>query len=310
MRTPGLASSCLAAVAFALAVACAKRGPRDVGGRALPSELGAGPGAAGARDADGGPPRVIAMPVAKGLKPRPLLRVTARALATDATHVYFGDSSDDTLCALEKNPPEGARLEPTRIARRAPISGALSVDSHDAVLVSIASPGDVVLRVPVGGGAPTTIRNRGIFTSVAAAGGDVFFTEARGSGGVLTRVTGTTAAQLATFEGAPRGLAVDADDVYVATSSGLEETPRARGPVSELASGAAFASPQLGGAWVYATAVNPKTRARALVRVKKTGGPTRDGGDRRARRPNRNPSRDRLLVRRRASRAPRVIGGR
>ena len=310
MRAPGLASSCLAAVAFALAVACAKRGPRDVGDRAHPSDLRTGSGAAGARDADGGPPRVVATPAAKGLKPRPLLRVNARALTTDATHVYFGDSTDDTLCALEKNPPAGARLEPTRIARPAPIAGALSVDAHDAVLVWIASPGDLVLRVPIGGGAPTTIRDRAIFTSVAAAGGDVFFTEARGSGGVLTRVTGTTAAQLATFEGTPRGLAVDPDDVYVATSSGLEEAPRARGAVSELASGAAFASPQVDGAWVYATAVDPKSRLPRARPGEEDGRAARDGSERRAQRPDRDPSRHRLLVRRRTSRAPRVIGGR
>lgn len=272
-RRARLASWCVATVAFTLAVACAKRGPRDVGNRAPPSELGADAGAAAARDVDGGPPRVVATPAAKGLKPRPLVRVDARALATDATHVYFGDSTADTLCALEKNPPEGARAEPTRIARPAPIAGALSVDSHDAALVWIASPGDLVLRVPIGGGAPTTLRDRAIFTSVTAAGGDVFFTEARGSGGVLTRVTGTTAAQLATFEGAPRGLAVDTDDVYIATSSGLVEAPRARGAVSELASGRAFASPQVDSAWVYATAVDPTSRSRALVRVKKTGGP-------------------------------------
>ena len=208
-----------------------------------------------------------------GLKPRPLVHVDARALATDATHVYFGDASDDTVCALEKNPPEGARVEPTRIARPAPIAGALSVDSHDAALVWIASPGDLVLRVPIGGGAPTIIRDRAIFTSVAAAGGDVFFTEARGSGGVLTRVTGTTAAQLATFEGAPRGLAVDTDDVYIATTSGLEAAPRSRGAVTELAGGRSFASPQVDSVWIYATAVDPKSRARALVRVQKTGGP-------------------------------------
>ena len=262
-------TSAFAALAFASA--CSKQqGPRDLGNKAR-AELDEG--AASTRDGSAeGSDRVLASPVAMGRKPRELVRANSRAITTDAAHVYFGDSADDTLCSLEKMPAEGAKNEPVRLARRAPVAGALSLDAHDAALAWIGNPGDVVLRVPVAGGTPTTIRDRGIFTDVAASGGDVFVTEARGTSGTLTRVTGTTAAQLATFDGTPRGIAVDAATVYVATSSRLVSSPRTRGEVSELARGSAFASPQLDGGWLYATAAHPTERGRIVVRVKTTGG--------------------------------------
>ena len=265
------AATCLAAAALALtfAGACAKRGPRDLGSPGAAAEL-----STGALDADARPDRarahVPAAPTARGTTPRVLVRVEARALATDATHLYFGDVAGDTLSAVEKQ--AGAVREATRIARRAPIPGGLSFDADDAALAWIANPGDAVLRVPAAGGAPITIRDRAIFTDVVASAGDVFVTEARGTGGVLTRVTGTTAAELASFEGSPRGLAVDGDAVYLATSSGLLATTRARGVVTSLASDGAFASPFVDGPWLYATRADPARHARDLVRVGRTGG--------------------------------------
>lgn len=264
----------LASAVLACLVACAKRGPRDVGNQNPRSEFVDGPGGVRARDASaGGPDRVVATPAPLGRRPREIAKVNSRALVTDATHVYFGDSDDDTLCSLEKMPAEGAKSEPVRLARRAPVAGGLALDAHDAALAWIASPGDVVLRVPTRGGVPTTVRDRGIFTDVAASSGDVFVTEARGAGGTLTRVTGTTAAQLASFEGTPRGIVVDGDHVYVATSTRLLSSPRTRGETAELARGTAFGSPQLDDGWLYATAASTSTRARVVVRVKKTGGP-------------------------------------
>jgi hypothetical protein len=89
---------------------------------------------------------------------------------------------------------------------------------------------------------------------------------------VLTRVTGTTATVLASTEGSPRGIAVDAEHVYVASTTRLARTLRQRGDATELAKGAGFANPQLDDTFLYATAVDPKSRARRIVRVKKTGG--------------------------------------
>ncbi|MBX3202311.1 MAG: hypothetical protein KF894_29550 [Labilithrix sp.] len=265
------ASTCLAAAALALTVAtaCAKRGPRDLGSPGSAAELSTG---ALDRDGDRARPYVAAAPTARGTTPRVLVRVEARALATDATHLYFGDAAGDSLSSVEKLPARGAARERTKIARRAPMPGGLALDADDAALVWIASPGDAVLRVPAAGGAPVTIRDRAIFTDVVASAGDVFVTEARGTGGVLTRVTGTTAAELASFEGSPRGLAVDGDAVYLATSSGLLSTTRARGVVTSLARGGAFSSPFVEGPWLYATRADPALRGRALVRVRRTGG--------------------------------------
>jgi len=260
----------LASALIACTGACSKRGPRDLGDKAR-AELEGSAGGPGATA--NGTEHVIQTPSPMSRKPRELAKASSRAIVTDATHVYFGDSSDDTLCSLEKMPAEGAKSEPVRIARRAPVTGALALDAQEAALAWIGNPGDIVLRVPVGGGVPTTIRDRGIFTDVAASAGDVFVTEARGSNGTLTRVTGTTAAQLAAFDGTPKGLLVDADAVYVATSSVLLSSPRTRGEVSELARGSAFASPQLDGGWLYATTTHPTGRGRIVVRVKRAGGP-------------------------------------
>lgn len=274
MSTTRAPSACtrlaVAALTLAFAAACARRGPRDLS-QGSAAELNRAAIDAGRLD-DRGRPHVVAAPSAMGTTPRVLVRAEARALATDAERLYFGDAAGDALSALEKRPAGGAAREPTRIARRAPTPGGLSFDADDGALAWIASPGDVVLRAPAGGGAPTTIRDRAIFTDVVASAGDVFVTEARGTGGVLTRITGTTAAELASFEGTPRGLAVDGDAIYVATSSGLLATTRARGGVASLASGAAFASPLVDGPWVYATRAEPSGRSRALVRVKRTGG--------------------------------------
>jgi hypothetical protein len=262
-------SSSLVFLVLCCTVACTGRHPRDVSNQNPRSELVDGPGSPGpTRDAGSalGVDRVIARP-AVGLAPREIAKASARAIVTSPTHVFFGDSEDDALYALSK---KGG--SPMRIARRDPMPGALAIDTDSSTLAWIGSPGDVVLRVPTNGGTVTTVRDRGIFTDVAASGGDVFFTEARDEAGILTRVTGTTAARLAAVEGAPRGIAIDAQHVYLATSSRLAVTPRTRGEVIDLATGAAFANPLLDETWLYATAVDPKSRVREIVRVKKTGG--------------------------------------
>ena len=272
-RAIGLTSIVLTS-AILSAGGCARRGPRDVGNQNPRSEFVDGPnGPSRAHDAGAEPERINAATSPAGRTPRPVANAETRVLALDASRVYFADPADDSLAAVPKSPPaDPATVTPTRIARRGPMPGALSIDVREAALAWIASPGDTILRVPATGGTPTTIRDRGIFTSVAAESGDVFFTEVHGDGGALTRVTGTTAARLATFEGTPHGVVVDGDNVYVATSSRLVATTRTRGDVSELARGVGFESPQVDETWVYATAVDPKSRARLLVRAKKTGG--------------------------------------
>lgn len=223
-------------------------------------------------DAGSTPHHVSAVPAIAGARPQTLARTNSRAIAVDAAHVYFGSDSDDALFVIDKLVRENA--EPKRLARHAPIHGALSYDAHDTTLAWIGSPGDAVFRVSAAGGAPSTVRDRGIFTDVVSSGGDVFITEAQGSGGVLTRVTGPTAARLASIEGTPHGIVVDGDQVFVATSSRLAATSRTRGSVKEIARGAGFESPQFDDGWVFATMVDPKqSRTRTLVRVAKTGGP-------------------------------------
>ena len=250
---------------------CAKRGPRDVSNEnpisQFPADL-SNDATIGRTEPQG--ERVIAKPAAMGQKPRVIASASARALVTDAERVYFGDDDDDVLYTLPK--ADVVRDTPVRIARRAPMPGGLSFDAHDRTLAWIGAPGDIVLRIPVGGGTPTTVRDRGIFIDVVATGGDVFFTEARGTGGTLTRVTGNTAAHLADFEGLPRGIAVDGANVYLATSSRLVVSPRTRGEISELAKGAGFGHPVVDDTWLYATEVAPNSRARLLVRMKKSGG--------------------------------------
>jgi hypothetical protein len=256
-----------------LAFACAcggRRGPTDVrlerNGR--PSEVGGGAtGTAGAASNTSSTStttqaRVPAKP-ATGARVRVLAKASARAIAASKTHVYFGDTEDDALYAM---PKEGG--EPERVARRAPMRGALVADDGD--LVWIASPGDTILRLTKDAAEPKIVRDRGIFTDVAA-NHDVFFTEVSGAGGSLTRVTGFTTAVLATFEGSPRGIAVSSNHVYIATSTALLATTRQRGAIMILARGAAFSYPSLTDDAVVATVATGSRRD--VVRVSKNGGP-------------------------------------
>jgi hypothetical protein len=258
-----------ALVAVALLAGCAGRRPRDVENQHARSEVPASAAGPIAPAADAGPPRVVATPEVTGRRPRTLARGGSHAVALDATNVYFGADAEDALLAI---PRRASEPEPTTIARRAPMNGALSRDPNDATLAWVAAPGDVVLRASTKGGATTAIREGGVFADVVAAGGDVFVTEVVGTGGVLTRVTGAAAARLGAFDGTPRGMVVDRGRVYVATSSRLLSIPRARGEATELAAQGGFASPQVDDGWVYATTIAPGARTRSLVRVAKGGG--------------------------------------
>lgn len=234
MRAP----HALVVVALA-AVACGGRVRDRVAGQHPRSEFPAG--------ARGGSALGHATTPAPGASARPrpperladvrtLARAVSRAITTDPHHVYFGDATDDGLFAVAK-----AGGEPVRLARRAPIRGALARDRDK--LAWIGSPGDVVLQVSVAGGPTTTLRDRGLFRDLAAGGGDVLFTEAEGAGGGLMRVTGPTAARVATLEAAPHGVALGAEDAFVVAGDKLLRAPRARGPVTSLLTASGVASP-------------------------------------------------------------------
>ena len=250
---------------FVVLVACGgKKGPRDIGNRSPRSELVEGGGPATAADAGADAAHVIAKPDVAGKPARVLAHASSRAIATNATNVFYGDAEDDRLYTV----PKTGAAEPARLAPRAPLKGALSVDG--STLVWIVATGDAVVRAPVAGGTPTTVRDRGIFTDVIAGKGDIFFTETEGRGGSVSRISGATAARLASFSGSPRGLALDATHVYVATATKLVAVPRLRNEPRELAASVAFAHPQVDETHVYATTT--VDGAPALVRVAKTGG--------------------------------------
>jgi hypothetical protein len=239
--------------------------PRDVAGDRRPRRAeDASADADAAASVPEAPPAVV-QPVTTGKKPRLLARATSRALAIDAANVYFGNSDEDGIYSV---PKKGG--EPTRLARRAPVAGAIALDAES--ITWIASPGDAVLKLALrDGGQPSTLRDRGIFSDVATAGGDVFITEAIGAGGALLRVTGPTAARLVSFDGAPRAVMADSTHAYVVTPTKIFRTTHVKGELETIATGNAFANPQMDDAFVYVVA--EVDRLRVVARVPKAGGP-------------------------------------
>jgi hypothetical protein len=252
------------ALVVSLGAACGA-GPhaRDVAGDRRPSD-GGQPSNAAIPDA----PRAATVPSPSAKRPRLFARAAAHSLAIDARRVYYGDSENDAIYAADK-----AGGEPVRLARHAPVAGAISV--ADDSVVWIASPGDAVLRMSLRrsaeGGQPTTLRERGIFSDVATANGDVFITEAVGPGGALLRVSGATASRLASFEGAPRALVADGKSAYVITPTRILRAPHEKGDLETLATGAGFANPQIDEGFVYVLA--EVDRVPVIARVPKAGGP-------------------------------------
>jgi hypothetical protein len=269
-RAPAFAVLGMLAVVAIVPAACSSSGSRarDVAGDRRPRRDDADASADAAAGASvPEPPPASVRPVATGKKPRPFVRASARALAIDATSIYYGDSEDDAIYAMPKS--NGGTV---RLARHAPVSGAIAVDGDSVTW--IASPGDAVLKLPLHGGPtqPTTLRDRGIFSDVATAGGDVFITEAIGAGGALLRVTGATAARLVTFDGAPRAVVADTTHAYVITPTKIFRTPHVKGELETIATGTAFANPQIDEGFVYV--VGEVDRTRVVLRVPKAGGPS------------------------------------
>ncbi|MDB4934618.1 MAG: hypothetical protein JWP87_1590 [Labilithrix sp.] len=251
-----------------LAAACSSNGSRarDVAGDRRPRREDPDASAeAGTGTSVPEPPPAVVQAAPIGKKPRPFVRASARALAIDATTLYYGDSEDDGIYAMPKKDGNTVRL-----ARHAPVAGAIAVDAES--IMWIASPGDAVLKLPLRGGVqPTTLRDRGIFSDVATAGGDVFITEAIGAGGALLRVTGATASRLVSFDGAPRAVVADTTHAYVITPTKIVRTPHAKGELETIATGAAFANPQIDEGFVYV--VGEIDKVRVVLRVPKGGGP-------------------------------------
>ena len=210
------------------------------------------------------PPPAVDPEQAKTSTAKLVAKASARALAVDDTHVYYGDSDDDGVYAIDKT--GGTTV---RIARHAPVSGALALEG--GFVTWVASPGDAVLRAPTKGGPqPTTLRDRGIFSDVAAMGDDVFLTEAIAAGGALYRVTGTTATKLAAFDGAPRAVMVDKTHAFVLTPGKIFRVPRTHGELETVGSGSHFSHAELDDAFVYV--VGEVDRGRAILRFPKAGG--------------------------------------
>jgi hypothetical protein len=265
-RPPKTSVFVASAAALAFAAACSGGSAtraRDIAGDRRPAAAGS---------AESGPstvvpeaPHVADAPGVKGERPRVVVKASARALAVDAARIYYGDSEDDGVYSIPK-----AGGDALRIARHAPVSGALALEG--GFITWIASPGDAVLRAPITGGVqPTTLRDRGIFSDVAAIGEDVFITEAIGAGGALLRVTGPTAARLAAFDGPPRAVMADKTHAFIVTPTKIFRTPHARGELETVATGTRFTHAELDDANVYAVA--EIDRGRAVVRFPKAGGP-------------------------------------
>src|SRR5688572_3217477 len=79
---------------------CTGRGPRDVGNQNKRSEFEGSGGGSGVHDGGTDAAHVIASPQVAGKKARILAHASARAIATNATHVFYGDAEDDTLYAV------------------------------------------------------------------------------------------------------------------------------------------------------------------------------------------------------------------
>lgn len=267
-RSASVASLLLLAVAIAgvgLGTACSGGGrARDVAGDRRPrSDAGEVEDVAPGIPAP--PPEATKRAGGTGRKGALFVRASTRALALDATSLYYGDSVDDGIYAIAKTGGE-----PARLARHAPVAGAIALDGD--TVTWIASPGDAVLRVSLrNGGQPTTLRDRGIFSGVAAASSDVFITEATGGGGALLRVTGPTAVRLAAFEGSARAVMADATHAYVVTPTKIFRTPHVKGEFETIATGTSFGCPQMDATSIYI--VSEVEGGRVIARIAKTGGP-------------------------------------
>jgi hypothetical protein len=254
----------VAVVLLTLVAACSggSARPRDIAGDRGPSRDAADGGAYGM--VPEAPPATI-QPTVDAKKPRLVAHASTRALAVDATNLYYGDSEDDGIFALAK-----AGGQPVRLGRHAPVAGAIALDTDS--ITWIASPGDAVHRIALrGGGQPTTLRERGIFSDVAAVGGEVFIVEAVGPGGALWRVSGATSSRVAAFDGAPRAVMADATHVYVITPTRILRASHAKGELETIATGSSFGSAEMDDGFIYVVAALDKSRV--VAKVAKTGGP-------------------------------------
>lgn len=192
-----------------------------------------------------------------------LAKASSRALTIDAENVYFGSSDDDTMMMV---PKKGG--PPVRLARRAPVVGGLARDGD--TLGWIATPGDVVLKMPSKGAVPTTVRDRGIFVDIAASGGELFVAEVIPGGGAVTRVSGGVSTRVASLDVAPRAIAVEGNDIFVALPSRIVRASKGKSEAVTVVSGTSIEAPFLTPQWVYFTQIVDNERV--IARAARAGG--------------------------------------
>ncbi len=159
--------------------------------------------------------------------------------------------------------------DPVRVARHAPVAGCIAVEP--GAIAWVASPGDSVLKLTTQAATePTKLRDRGIFSGVAAADGRVFIVEAIGAGGVLHQVSGGTTTRLVAFEGAPRAVMADATHVYIVTPTRILRTTHTKAALETIAEGTGFSHGELEGEFLYV--MYDGGGSHVVARVSKNGG--------------------------------------
>ena len=164
-----------------------------------------------------GPPLLIEPPPL--VERHVIARARTAALATDVDNVYFGDLATDELYAAPKR--GGDRI---RMGDRAPLEIALGER-----ITWIGAPGNVLLAARPAGGSSVLIQTSGLFTDVASDSRDVLITDAMEASGVLLRITGTSAARVASLDVRPLELATDSMNAYVLSDRAIHAGPRTGG---------------------------------------------------------------------------------
>ncbi len=189
-------------------------------------------------------PEVTEAPISGGV---PLTLVNAgysmgAAVAVDATSVYW----------LRDAPPGGCCAPPPMDSgftlMKVPLGGGTptTLAQWSAVTTDIATDGTnvyfatdtAVMELPIDGGTPTTLAPTTGTGNIAVDATDVYWTEAAGS--VMKCAIGgcnNTPTQLAANQTGASSIAVDATTVYWVAGGAIESVPIGGGPVTTLASG-------------------------------------------------------------------------
>jgi hypothetical protein len=188
---------------------------------------------------------------------------STRALAADASRLYYGNAVENSLFAI----PKLGGGAPVVVGQPVPVE----IAAADGTVAWIGNPGDAVYRVLRIGDVPAKLAEGKVFTSIVTSRGDVYVTETSETHGVVRQLTGLTAGVLAELDGAPRSLALDDQFLYVLDATAVYAVPRAGGKPRRLAAGGNdLARAKLDRDFLYATGLVGTSRA--VVRVSKKGG--------------------------------------